>query len=105
LYCGSAPIYVDLVETKKDHHFNNVSINVKEWREVITIEYKCMNIKLDTGAEVSIIPLTLFDKINKQFKVRPTNVTLQSFQGTYQCDASVIPRYHSKACEYSESPL
>jgi hypothetical protein len=40
-----------------------------------------MNIKLDTGVDVSIIPLTFFNKINKQFNVRPTDVTLQSFQG------------------------
>jgi hypothetical protein len=74
LYCDGAQFCVGSVETEK--HCNIINVNVKVWREVITIEDKRINIKLDTGAEVSIIPLNLFNKINKQFNVRPTNVML-----------------------------
>jgi small nuclear ribonucleoprotein (snRNP)-like protein len=76
LYCDSAQVCVNLLETKKDQYCNIINVNVREWHEVITIEDQRMNIKLNTGAEVSIIPLTLFNKINEQFNIRPTNVML-----------------------------
>lgn len=40
-----------------------------------------MNIKLENGAEVSIIPLTFLYMITEQLDIWPNSVMLQSFQG------------------------
>lgn len=54
-----------------------------EWYEDIIIEDSRVKCKLDTGADVSIMPVNLFNKINENLNLRllPTNIKLESFEG------------------------
>ncbi|KAL4719359.1 hypothetical protein ACJJTC_004458 [Scirpophaga incertulas] len=57
--------------------------NKNVWFEYITIENLSVKCKLDTGADVSIMPIELFNKINEKqnLKLLKTNIKLESFQG------------------------
>lgn len=50
--------------------------------EKLTIEEKKFKVRLDTGADCCVMPLSIFRKINKQFKVRPTRCILKGFEGS-----------------------
>lgn len=54
-----------------------------EWIESIVIEGQKIKCKLDTGADVSIMPKSIFDKINKKIniKLHDTEFKIQSFTG------------------------
>lgn len=55
---------------------------VSAWEEYLYIEDKKFKIRLDTGADVSVMPIRIFKCINKQFKIRPTTYILKGFEGT-----------------------
>lgn len=55
--------------------------NLREWLQVIRVEDIPIEFKVDTGAEVNILPLRLFRSVNNQFKVQPTNVILETYGG------------------------
>lgn len=48
----------------------------------IEIENKICNVKLDTGADVNVIPFKLFKHIGKGIQVRNTNYVIKAFEGT-----------------------
>lgn len=52
------------------------------WEEIIIIENKKFKVRLDTGADVSIIPLNIFKSVDKQFKIRPAEYMLKGFEGS-----------------------
>nr|CAH7714152.1 unnamed protein product [Callosobruchus chinensis] len=52
------------------------------WEENLFIENRKVKVRLDTGADVNIIPLKIFKFINKQFKVRPVQYMLKAFEGS-----------------------
>ncbi|XP_031350604.1 uncharacterized protein K02A2.6-like [Photinus pyralis] len=49
------------------------------WRKKIKIGGRLIEFKLDTGAEVSVIPLNVLHKINRQVKLKKTNMTLIAY--------------------------
>ncbi|CAH2091003.1 unnamed protein product [Euphydryas editha] len=59
------------------------SVNKSDWYENIIIETLPVKCKLDTGADVSIMPLEIFQKINSKLNVKllKTNIKLESFNG------------------------
>ncbi|KAG5877221.1 hypothetical protein JTB14_036429 [Gonioctena quinquepunctata] len=54
----------------------------EDFCENLSIEKEKVKVRLDTGADVSVIPLRIFKKIDKQFKVRPTQYILKGFEGS-----------------------
>lgn len=56
--------------------------HVKMWDETILIENKTFKVRLDTGADVSILPKEKFDKINGKFLIQHTRHILKGFEGT-----------------------
>lgn len=60
---------------------NSQPFRKKSWFQKANVEDEEIEFKLDTGAEVNIIPYNLFKKINKQFKVRKIKATLKAFGG------------------------
>ncbi|KAG5863613.1 hypothetical protein JTB14_033746 [Gonioctena quinquepunctata] len=48
----------------------------------LSIEKEKVKVRLDTGADVSVIPLRILKKIDKQFKMRPTQYILKGFEGS-----------------------
>lgn len=63
---------------------------VSPFNEVIILENKKVKIRLDTGADVSVIPLRVFKEINKQFKVRPTQYILKGFEGSHAKPIGIV---------------
>lgn len=59
------------------------SIDKSDWIESIQIEGNAVKCKLDTGADVSIMPKQIFDKINKNcsLKLYDTECKIESFVG------------------------
>lgn len=59
------------------------SVDKSEWIENIKIEDQDIKCKLDSGADVSIMPKYVFDKINKKrnLKLHNTKLKIQSFTG------------------------
>jgi len=70
------------------------------WSEKILIEDLSIKCKLDTGADISVMPLKIFRKISKSAGVKPTNtnVHLQAFDGS---TTKPIGRVNLK-CEYND---
>lgn len=61
---------------------NRDCIHRNIWDEIVEIENKKVKLKLDTGADISIIPEKSFERVNKQFKVRHTDYIVKGFEGT-----------------------
>lgn len=53
----------------------------KEWIYPVYIEDKCINMKIDTGSEVNILPIDIIKKVNKRYKINPTNIVLEAYGG------------------------
>lgn len=74
---------------------NNINIvkyndNNNMWDEIIQIENKKIKVKLDTGAEINVMPSKTFKSINKQFKIRPTGYVLKAFEGTQAKPVGIV---------------
>lgn len=52
-----------------------------ERKQIIKVENEFITFKLDTGAEVNVLPKSLFKKLDKQFKLRPFLANIQSYSG------------------------
>lgn len=63
------------------------------WEEIIMLESKKIKVRLDTGADVSVIPITIFNDINMQFKVRPTEYRLKGFEGSEAKPVGIVNLY------------
>ncbi|XP_072389442.1 uncharacterized protein [Diabrotica undecimpunctata] len=88
---GSSDIFVGNVnKVYQDVSCQNI------WDEIIEIENKRIKVKLDTGADVSIIPLKIFKKIDKQFKIRHNQYVLKGFEGTQAKTIGVV----NLVCKY-----
>lgn len=72
-------IFVRNVHKKNPKDNDN---RVSAWEETLYIENKKFKVRLDTGADVSVMPLNIFKYVNKQFKVRSTNYVLKGFEGS-----------------------
>lgn len=92
------------LNTVQNQH-NNVKGRVQgnctnSWSEKILIEDMSIKCKLDTGADVSVMPLKIFKKISKSAGIKPikTNVRLQGFDGS---KSTPVGRVNLK-CEYND---
>lgn len=57
-------------------------LSPKMWAEYIEFEFGRVQIKLDTGAEVNVMPKCLLDKlIGKNYKLKPTPIILEVYSG------------------------
>lgn len=72
-----------------------------EWYEDIIIEDSKVKCKLNTGANVSIIPVNLLNKINENLnlKLLPTNIKLESFEGNQVKPVGMI----NLQCQYKDT--
>ncbi|KAJ8888505.1 hypothetical protein PR048_007996 [Dryococelus australis] len=76
--------FINGVQVRAESAYRKVkSVNnlheVTKWHEVILIEDVKLNLKLGSWSEVNIIPETIFNKANRQFKVRDTSETLECY--------------------------
>lgn len=62
---------------------NIFSVNKASWTERFKIENNLIDFKLDTGADVSIIPLSIFKVLNKnkRYTVKPVSINLETYGG------------------------
>ncbi|KAJ8870310.1 hypothetical protein PR048_029331 [Dryococelus australis] len=76
LYCDTVTIHsVGPASSKK--------VRQNEWRERrVLIEGRSVDIKLDPGSEVNTLPFKLFQTVDQQFKVHPTNLRIEVWGGT-----------------------
>ncbi|XP_063229466.1 uncharacterized protein LOC134534803 [Bacillus rossius redtenbacheri] len=102
LYCDSVSVCpVDIRGRIKSHRDSSSASYPNEWQEKVSIEGVKMMVKLDTGAQVSVLPLQVFKKVDKQFRVEPTNVKLKTLDGvitpvgkvTLNCQATRAEAY------------
>ncbi|XP_059046445.1 uncharacterized protein LOC131842029 [Achroia grisella] len=82
---------------------SNIKKNRSEWEENIQIEDKIFKCKLDTGADVSILPKSVFDKLNYKLncKIQKTELTVQSFTGENIKPIGIVNlkcKYKNKIC-------
>lgn len=72
----------------------------KEWNENIIIENVPINCKLDTGADISIMPLHTFNKLNENLNLNllKTNIKLESFEGNKVVPLGMV----NLSCEYNK---
>lgn len=62
---------------------NQVKGNKKtHWTENILIENRYVNCRLDTGADVSIMPLNIYKSLGSNIELRKCNQSLEAFQGS-----------------------
>ncbi|XP_031349551.1 uncharacterized protein LOC116175529 [Photinus pyralis] len=59
------------------NHVNFLGSSKDLWDEIVEIEDTKFKVKLDTGADVSVIPRKIFDKIDKQFKILVCSTQLE----------------------------
>lgn len=71
----SSNLFLEMVCTAKINSINT-------WTETVVVENTNVCFKLDSGAQVNILPNHFFKKVNKQFKVEPTNIILETFGGS-----------------------
>lgn len=65
---------IDNFDTNNEIFYINMITNEKEkkWVQNLKIEDSFIEVKLDTGCEVNMLPYTLFKKIKPQNKINPT---------------------------------
>lgn len=56
--------------------------NVNVWSEKLNVRGKQVNFKLDTGAQVNILPKYILDDLVTGGKLKPTSIILEAFCGT-----------------------
>lgn len=95
---------------ESDHEFYISAINSSGrsksntetmWTKEIWIKGKPITFKLDTGAEVSTLPLNVLKKIAPRLPIRKTNVTLMSYGDPnfkLQCFGEVVLECKVKEC-------
>lgn len=54
---------------------------MKCWIEKICTNEKCINYKIDTGAEIDVMPLKVFKRFEHETELRQTSITLRAFGG------------------------
>lgn len=102
---------VDMVQTGNTHtqfSNDNQSNNVinsqpcsKSWVEKVKLEDKYVNFKIDTGAEVNILPYKIFKRINQQFKIQKTKNRLEVYGGGKMIPFGIV----SLICNYKNKSL
>uniref|UniRef100_A0A8D8REB8 Peptidase A2 domain-containing protein n=1 Tax=Cacopsylla melanoneura TaxID=428564 RepID=A0A8D8REB8_9HEMI len=62
---------------------NSVKNNSPEWYQVFTFKNTSLNLKLDTGADISVINLSNLNKISTKLRNRlsPSNLIVRAFGG------------------------
>ncbi|KAF2886799.1 hypothetical protein ILUMI_19377, partial [Ignelater luminosus] len=88
---STSDLFVNTIRVNNVHHKQN-----HVWDEIVSIENRKLKIKVDTGADVSIMPLKVFKKLDSQFKIRPTNYVLKAFEASTLKPTGVV-RLH---CNY-----
>lgn len=100
LYCDGITVTLDAVKVKnKNCDSKAQKEHPNEWRQKISIEELKMVVKLDTGAQVSVLPSRIFKKVNNQFLVRPTNVKLKTLDGVITPVGTVRLLCHTEVSE------
>ncbi|GBO41607.1 Transposon Ty3-G Gag-Pol polyprotein [Araneus ventricosus] len=85
-------VVVDESEDNGDYYVNSINVHhivkciesastLKEWNKTLIIEGQPVTLKLDTGAEVNVLPLSIFNLFKSQSKMRKCNVVLKAFGG------------------------
>jgi hypothetical protein len=53
-----------------------------EWHEEMKVNGKMMQMKLDTGAQVNVLPRKIVEDVSENVHVRPTGLLLEAYGGT-----------------------
>lgn len=56
--------------------------NKEDWVEEILIEKKHIKCRIDSGADVSVMPIKVFKKLETSLQLKPCNKSLEAFQGS-----------------------
>ncbi|KAF2904659.1 hypothetical protein ILUMI_01514 [Ignelater luminosus] len=90
-------VFVNTIRVNNVHHKQN-----HVWHEIVNTENRKIKIKVNTGADVSIMPLKVFKKLDSQLqKIKPTNYVLKAFEGSTLKPTGVV-RLH---CNYKSNEL
>ena len=52
------------------------SVNQSPWKADIQVDYQVVNFKLDSGADVFVLPASIYDSLKPSVKLEPTNKVL-----------------------------
>ncbi|XP_018359748.1 PREDICTED: uncharacterized protein K02A2.6-like [Trachymyrmex cornetzi] len=77
-----------------------LQISVSEWFENVKLENKIIKFKLDTGAQVNILPEKIFNSLNSMnTKLEKTNIILEAYGGQkFKPSGKVRLRCKAKGC-------
>jgi len=87
-----------LVIIVKNVNFVELKICVDE---IIEIENKKIRLKLDTGADISVIPKEIFQKMDTHFKIRNTGCIIKGFEGTKAKTEGIV----NLLCKYKDNSI
>ena len=59
---------------------SNESVN--EWHQEVYLENICVNFKLDIGAAVNVIPLSVYEKLSTKQELKPPSKFIRAYGGT-----------------------
>ncbi|XP_055906014.1 uncharacterized protein LOC129941414 [Eupeodes corollae] len=65
------------------YSINQVRQSCRSWYENIAVENSLIKFKLDSGADVNVIPLKEVQKLNLEHKIRQVRTKLEAYGGSY----------------------
>lgn len=83
-YNGEEHFYINMIsEQKLSYEVKNNNSADSSWLEKIKIDNYLIEFKLDTGADVNVIPLKIFNLIkkSKSYKLKPISIQLEAYGG------------------------
>lgn len=77
-------------DSESEFFINSLLVNVQsvnssvptEWTKTLCVEGTNVLFKLDTGAEVNILPLTIMEKLHSKCQIQKCNIILKAFGGS-----------------------
>lgn len=72
--------YVGTVENVTGTNVTNGS-NVYPWLETVAVEENDVSFKIDTGAEINVIPVHVLKRLGRRIKIKGTSTKLRAFGG------------------------
>lgn len=78
---GEDEYFVDTVSVVKKVAECSGKVENKSWCETIMVENTKVKFKLDTGSEVNIVPLEIYNSLSKRPKLLKTHILLETYGG------------------------
>lgn len=78
---NNSEFYIGMIETVTADETGNALSNEYPWIEHILLNEKNVQMKIDTGAAVNVMPLSVLKRISPRIELRQTPITLRAFGG------------------------